>query len=338
MNSIIHADNLTKEYKRVIDCEKDNKFLKIVRRKYEILNAINSISFSIAEGEMVGYLGLNGAGKSTTIKLLSGILEPTKGEIKVMGMNPVKDRRLCTQNTSTIFGQKNQLWWDLPVWDSIEMARYMYNIPRNIFYESYEYIDRFLEISEIKHIPVRQLSLGQKMKANLCFALIHSPQILFLDEPTIGLDLLTKQQVHDCIKKMNNERGITMLLTTHDVSDIENLCKRVILIDKGEIRFDNSLKRLRNEYETSVATNIHFGTDENHAKIKKFLSDTVSEYIWREDNTVSIKMRPEDFMRCDMFKKLNEEFVISKVLPEDDGLSYVLTTIYKKLEKDNAYE
>lgn len=333
MTKIIEVMNLTKYYKqnavgsqRLID-----KLL--FRREYTIRCAIDDIGFSIEEGEMVGYLGLNGAGKSTTVKILAGILSPSKGIVRVLGLDPLRERKRCTKQTATLFGQKNQLWWDLPVWDSIELVKYLYAIPTATFNENYAYIDRYLNISEIKKIPVRQLSLGQRMRANLCFVLLHDPQIIFLDEPTIGLDILTKQQVHDCIKEMNNNKGTTMILTTHDVSDIENLCKRVMLIDQGRIVFDNSLEHLKNDFATNEGILIKLCEGTELKNVDRMLSDFSVKFEKKDNNEYLLHISRDAFWRSRLFSRLNESFAISSIMPVNESLNVVLTKVYESMGK-----
>lgn len=334
MGTIIEVNNLYKEYKQLKPSNTGSYLSKIgLHREYEIKKALENISFNIEEGEMVGYLGLNGAGKSTTVKILSGILAPTTGDVRVLGLNPLKERQKCAFHTATLFGQKSQLWWDLPVQDSLELARYMYCMTSSEYEGNYKYIDQYLDISEIKNIAVRQLSLGQKMRANLCFALLHNPKVLFLDEPTIGLDLITKQQVQDCIKTMNEERGTTLILTTHDVSDIESLCKRTILIDNGHIVFDDSLDALKKSYTNERGIQISFyslfdcQSFENALLMNKVSYEKISncEYL--------LDVSQQDFMRSSLFSYINANFPIMGITRADESLKIVLTKIYKGFEE-----
>ena len=332
MSMMIEVNNLHKEYRQIKTDDKGVLSKIGIKRKYEIKKALYNISFSVEEGEMVGYLGLNGAGKSTTVKILSGILAPTKGEVRVLGMDPMKDRKKCTYYTATLFGQKNQLWWDLSVWDSIELAKYMYGMNASTFNENYKYIDKYLEVSEIKDIAVRQLSLGQKMRANLCFSLLHDPKILFLDEPTIGLDLLTKQQIQDCITKMNQTRGTSLILTTHDVSDIESLCKRTILIDGGKIVFDDSLDKMKKFFSGEKGIIIIFDESEGSDKIMEFFLCQEIEFTIIKDNEYLLNVPQKDFMRSKLFETLNKTFLVVSIALIDENLQMILTKIYKSLE------
>ncbi len=338
MNKIIEVESLTKEYRRIIRSDKSLAEKIRFRKEYEVKKAIDNVSFNIEEGEMVGYLGLNGAGKSTTVKILAGILAPTSGKVNVLGIDPFLKRKECSKQTSTLFGQKSQLWWDLPVWDSIQLAKYLYSMSAADFWDNYNYIDKYLDISEIKNIPVRQLSLGQRMKANLCFSLLHNPKILFLDEPTIGLDILTKQQVHDCIKKMNHEKGTTMILTTHDVSDIESLCERVILIDKGRIVFDNSLEHLKKGFISDYGIVISFDECDRSDRIIKLLNEKEITYEKSAYNEFLVNIPHNVFFQSEIFTLLNERFSISSITPVNDSLNLVLTKVYESLGKKDKNE
>lgn len=230
--------------------------ISFFKREYKDVKAVDEISFSIEKGEIVGYIGPNGAGKSTTIKILSGILVPDKGECRVQGMIPWKNRREYVKNIGVVFGQRSQLWWDIPAEDTFDLLRDIYDIPEEEFQATKEDLIKRLNLSDIINIPVRQLSLGQRMRCEIAASLLHNPEILFLDEPTIGLDAVSKQVVRDFIKKLNKEKNTTIILTSHDMSDIKALAKRIVLIGKGKVLYDGSLKRLQNQYETQEYVSI----------------------------------------------------------------------------------
>ena len=229
------------------------------KRKYEYIDAVKDISFSIEKGEIVGYIGPNGAGKSTTIKMLSGILLPTAGNIKVNGFNPFKDRKKYVSNIGVVFGQRSQLAWDIPAEDTFDLLRDIYKLDDKRYQKNKEELIKLLNIEEIIKKPVRSLSLGERMRCEICASLLHNPKILFLDEPTIGLDAQSKKIVRDFIIKINKEKKVTVILTTHDMMDIDALAKRIILIGKGKILYDGSLDKLKNEYgsykKISIKTN-----------------------------------------------------------------------------------
>ncbi|WP_088105525.1 ABC transporter ATP-binding protein [Halalkalibacter urbisdiaboli] len=247
--TIIKVENLSKDYRlQVRDEGMLGAFRGLFNRKYEIKKAVKDISLQINEGEIVGYLGPNGAGKSTTIKMLSGILVPSSGKLEVNGIVPYQNRKEHAKRIGVVFGQRSQLWWDIPVSESLNLMKYMYNIPENQYRENIKTFQDYLNIDEFIQVPVRQLSLGQRMRADLCAALLHNPDILFLDEPTIGLDVVVKEKIRQFIKQINQERKTTVILTTHDMSDIEKLCHRVIVIDKGQMIYDGQLEQLKATY------------------------------------------------------------------------------------------
>ncbi|EOR27117.1 MULTISPECIES: ATP-binding cassette domain-containing protein [Bacillaceae] len=220
----------------------------LVSREHTIVHALNDVSFTINPGEIVGYIGPNGAGKSTTIKVMSGILVPDSGSCEIMGYTPWKDRVEYVKNIGVVFGQRSQLWWDVPVIDSFALLKDIYHIPDKEYDETLSLLIDTLELKDILHSPVRQLSLGQRMRCEIAASLIHNPQILFLDEPTIGLDAVSKIAVRNFIKKINKQKNVTVILTTHDMFDIEALCDRVILIGKGSLLYDGNLQELRNRF------------------------------------------------------------------------------------------
>lgn len=215
-----------------------------------IKKAVDDISFTIDDGEVVGYIGSNGAGKSTTIKMMTGILSPTKGECLVNGINPSKKRKENAQNIGVVFGQRTQLWWDLPLSESFTILKEIYNVSDADYKERMKFLDDVLQLSEFFDRPVRTLSLGQRMRADLGAALLHNPKVLYLDEPTIGLDLVVKDNIRAAIKEINEKYNTTVILTTHDIGDIEELCSRIIIIDAGKKIYDGSLEQLKDTYGT----------------------------------------------------------------------------------------
>lgn len=219
-------------------------------RKHRIVEALKDISFTVKEGEIVGYIGPNGAGKSTTIKVMSGILVPDKGTCSIMGHTPWKERTEYVQHIGVVFGQRSQLWWDVPVIDSFELLRDIYRIPEEMYRENLDQLTEMLALSDLLGVPVRQLSLGQRMRCEIAASLLHSPKLLFLDEPTIGLDAVSKLAVRNFIRRINRERGVTVILTTHDMSDIEALADRILMIGKGTLLYDGSLQELRERFGT----------------------------------------------------------------------------------------
>ncbi len=233
--------------------------------------AVDDISFTIPTGEIVGFIGPNGAGKSTTIKMMTGILIPDSGSISIEGLNFKKNRREIMMKTGVVFGQKSVLCWDIPVIDSLKLFKDMYRVSDDVFKENMEAFSDILGLDEFIRQPPRLLSLGQRMKADLAASLIYNPDILFLDEPTIGIDVLSKERIRQFIKKINEERHTTIILTTHDVSDIESLCEKMIIIDKGALIYDGTLPRLKSIYGTTdleeIIKKIYLAGEERNAKI-----------------------------------------------------------------------
>lgn len=220
-------------------------------REYEYIHALDDVSFTISDGEMVGYIGPNGAGKSSTIKILSGILTPEKGSCQINGLIPWKNRIQHVQNIGVVFGQRTQLWWDVPVLDSFELLKEIYRIDSHTYRRNLKQLTEMLHLSELLKTPVRQLSLGQRMRCEIAASLLHDPKILFLDEPTIGLDAVSKLAVRDFILQLNKEKHTTVILTTHDMQDIEALTNRVILIGKGQVLLDGTIEDIRGDFAST---------------------------------------------------------------------------------------
>ncbi len=214
-------------------------------RNYTRLKAVDSVTFTLRPGEMVGYIGPNGAGKSTSVKMLTGILVPTSGSVAANGFTPYRERMAYTRTIGAVFGQRTQLWWDIAVVESFRLVKRIYDVSDRDYEARMARFDEILEIKRYLHQPVRKLSLGERMRCDLVAALLHNPPLLFLDEPTIGLDLLAKESIREFLKEVNRDFGTTILLTTHDLSDIEELCSRLMIIDRGRILFDGPLAHLK---------------------------------------------------------------------------------------------
>jgi ABC-2 type transport system ATP-binding protein len=249
MSPIISVSNLQKHFK----VYKHHRGLggalrNLVSRQYQLVRAVDGVSFEVGAGELVGYLGPNGAGKSTTIKMLTGLLVPSGGELWVNGRAPWRERQTHVATIGAVFGQRTTLWWDLPVIESLDLLQHIYKIPPGRFRQNLARFRELLELDPFLHTPVRSLSLGQRMRADLCAALLHDPVLLFLDEPTIGLDVVAKERIRQFIRHANRQRGTTVILTTHDLSDVEKLCERVMIIDHGKLLFDGELATLRDRF------------------------------------------------------------------------------------------
>jgi len=247
---VIQVANISKSFKVA---KREAGFGRAVKalfsRQYELIQALDHLSFTIDDGEMVGYIGPNGAGKSTTIKIMCGVLTPDAGECVINGRVPWKDRLPHVREIGVVFGQRSQLWWDVPVGDSFELIRDIYGVNAKLYRSNLEQLTALLDLQELLQTPARSLSLGQRMRCEIAASLLHSPKILFLDEPTIGLDAVSKIAVRKFIKKLNSEYGTTVILTTHDMQDIEALAQRILLIGKGRILLDGSLAEMRKRFD-----------------------------------------------------------------------------------------
>lgn len=252
MGYMIEVEGLKKYYKIA---KRDKGLMQTMRglfkRKYEIRKAVDDISFQIKKGEIVGFIGPNGAGKSTTIKMLSGILYPDEGKLGVNGFVPYKQRKQYVKNIGVVFGQKTQLNWDLPLIESFELMKFIYKIPQEKYEENLHKFVKLLDMEDFINQPVRQLSLGQRMRGDIVAALLHSPEVVFFDEPTIGLDVVAKEKIRDFIKYMNKTEQTTIIFTTHDMQDIEKVCDRLIIIDSGKKVYDGSIDEIKTKYAYS---------------------------------------------------------------------------------------
>ena len=243
---------------------KGNSFLEyLFRRKYKQIEAVRDISFEISEGETVGLVGPNGAGKSTTIKMLTGVLTTSSGNIRVLGRDPFADRKENARQIGVLFGQRSQLWWDLPPEDTFQVLKRVYKIPETVYQENLQKYAEILGAQDFLRQPVRQLSLGQRMRAEILAVLLHNPRILFLDEPTIGLDVAVKKQIRNLLRVINRETGATILLTSHDMKDIDSVCDRMIVIDHGKLAVDDAVENVKKKYGTKETVEIEVEGDLN---------------------------------------------------------------------------
>ncbi|HPJ21384.1 MAG TPA: ATP-binding cassette domain-containing protein [Clostridia bacterium] len=258
----IKLDGLSKTYKVKVRGEGlKNTFKSLVKPEYKEVEAVKNVSFSVDEGEMLAFIGPNGAGKSTTIKMLTGILHPTAGQAEVLGFNPVKDRKKLSYQIGAVFGQKSQLSFHLPPLDSFRLLSSVYEIEKTEYEKRLARLTELLELEEFLDSPVRKLSLGQRVRCEFAASLLHGPRILFLDEPTIGLDVVVKHKIRDLIKRLNKEEGVTVFLTSHDAGDIENLCRRAIVIDHGTVAVDMSVKKMKYDYLNKKVVSLKFNAE-----------------------------------------------------------------------------
>ncbi|MFM9282363.1 ABC transporter ATP-binding protein [Paenibacillus jiagnxiensis] len=263
-------------------------FLDLFKREYREVAAVKDISFQIPQGEICGYIGENGAGKSTTIKMLTGILVPTSGRLKVGGYVPYEEREKFVRNIGVVFGQRSQLWWDIGVIESFQLLRKVYQVPEADFKRRLDELVERLQLQELLNRPVRKLSLGQRMRCELVAALLHNPSIVFLDEPTIGLDIVVKSEIREFLKDMNREHGTTILLTTHDLQDIEALCSRVIMLDDGRIIYDGGLDELKARWGTGREVQFQFGKPTAKALLEQWTAGMPLQ--WSAENDLEAKV------------------------------------------------
>ncbi len=277
---MIEVNKLKKHFKTFKKGEGLLESLKsVVKREHVVVKALDGIDFKINKGEIRGFIGPNGAGKSTTIKILSGILYPTGGEVTVNGFRPWHEREKYVKTIGVVFGQKQQIWLDLPSIDTFYLNKTIYDIPENTFKKNLNYFTKLFEIQDIINRPARQLSLGEKMKCELVSSLLHEPDVVFLDEPTIGLDIISKEKIRQFIKQVNKDKKTTFLLTTHDLDDIENLCKDIIIINKGKIVFDGALSKLKSDVLKTKQLEIKFSKPVDEYKVPKGIKiKSKSEY------------------------------------------------------------
>ena len=261
---MIHVENLRKEFKKTVkEPGLKGSFKSLFHPKTERIVAVNDISFHVPEGEVLGFIGPNGAGKSTVIKMLTGILTPTSGRCTINGKNPTENRKRYVKEIGVVFGQRTQLWWDLPLRETYGVLKEIYEVPEDSFKKRMSFLNEVLDLESFITSPVRTLSLGQRMRADIAASLLHSPKVLFLDEPTIGLDVVVKDNIRNAIHYINEHEKTTVILTTHDLADIELLANRIVMIDKGSNVFDGSISELKSKY--GQIRELNFDTDTKNA-------------------------------------------------------------------------
>ena len=291
-------------------------------REYEVIRAVDHVTFSIERGDLVGYIGPNGAGKSTTIKMLTGVLVPTSGYVETGGLVPYKHRQELARRIGAVFGQRSQLWWDLPLGESFRILKEIYGIPEGTYKHNMRIFSELVGLDELLNTPVRQLSLGQRMRGEMAAALLHDPEIVFLDEPLIGLDVVAKERMRQFIAEINARKGVTVLLASNDMSDVERLCKRIIIIDKGKLLYDGTiddLKRRHAPYRTLV---VHFGED--YPEIYADGAELVRRDGMRAWFRFSRAMNPQR-----LIADLSQRYLITDLSIEEPTLEEVIRGIYE---------
>ncbi|ALS28206.1 ATP-binding cassette domain-containing protein [Paenibacillus cisolokensis] len=298
----------------------------LFRREYTVVHALSDISFSIEPGEIVGYIGPNGAGKSTTIKVMSGILVPDSGTCTIMGYTPWRDRVRYVKRIGVVFGQRSQLWWDVPVIDSFELLRDIYDVPEREYRDTLDLLTETLDLKHIVNTPVRQLSLGQRMRCEIAASLLHNPSVLFLDEPTIGLDAVSKIAVRQFIRTINKEKGVTIILTTHDMNDIEALARRILLIGKGSLLYDGSLQELRSRFGTRKTITADYMERQEPLAIPG-----VSIVSWTPERAV-LSVDTEQVMMSEALTRLAEQVDLLDVAIDTQPIEDIIVQLYKEYQ------
>ncbi len=320
---MIEIKNICKTYHVVKKGEGIRGALKgLVKKEVKVIPAVSNLNFTINKGEIVGFIGPNGAGKSTTIKMMSGILTPTSGEILINGKNVNTHRKEVVQNIGVVFGQRSQLNWDLRLGESFELLRHIYRIPKSDYDEMLETMDKILGINELLDKPVRQMSLGQRVKGDLVAAMLHSPDVLFLDEPTIGLDIGSKYALRKFVREINEERGTTIILTTHDLGDIEQLCSRLIIINHGKLVEDGNLEEIIDEIAPYKTLVVEF-YDENIPECDK------CELILKEGNIAKYRFMKKEVTAARLIETLGSIYPIKDVSIEEAGIDDIIRIAYE---------
>lgn len=326
---MITVNNLSKVYRQP---KKDpglaGAIKHIVFPKYIEKIAVDNISMKIDEGEAVAYVGPNGAGKSTTIKMLTGIIQPTHGKVKVCGLEPAKNRMQNAKNIGVVFGQRSQLWLDVPIQESFMLSKEIYQIPDKDFRRQYDYLIDILELAEILYLSARKLSLGQRMRADLAMALLHNPRILFLDEPTIGLDIVVKRKMRDFIKTLNKELSTTILLTTHDLEDIEDICRRIIIINNGAIIYDGDIQCVKDKYAHKRTISIEMMHPLKEINASGFEADSDVTIVNTDEKNVNISFDKNKHSAVEILSIFSERHDIKDFQIKEPSIEEVITLMY----------
>lgn len=329
---MIKVENLTKNFKmRKKESGFKGAMKSLFSNEFEIKKAVSNISFEIDDGEVVGYIGANGAGKSTTIKMMTGILTPSSGKIMVNGIIPYKDREKNAKDIGVVFGQRTQLWWDLALSETFAILKDIYTIPDDLYNSNMKFLNKVLDLEEFISRPVRTLSLGQRMRADIAASLIHSPKILYLDEPTIGLDVVVKEKVRTAIKEINKKFGTTIILTTHDLNDIEELCKRIIIIDKGTKIYDGSLEDIKNKfgYMTTLKIKVKNKVEENLNLFESFNLDEEDLNYTLEDTNIIIHFNKNKLTSSDILYKIMKNLHVLDFTLNESSIEDIIKKIYR---------
>ena len=329
MSSIIEIKNVSKEFK-VLNRREGLKgsLMDLFSRDYKIVKAVDDISMTIEPGEIVGYLGPNGAGKSTTIKMMTGVLEPSSGEILVNGKIPYKNRTENAQQIGVVFGQRSQLWWALPLIESFKILKDIYMIPDSDYNNMLEFYKSLVDIDDLLHKPVRQMSLGQRTLSDILAAFLHNPAIVFLDEPTIGLDVSMKAKIRTIIKGLNKEKKTTVILTTHDMGDVDALCERIVIIDHGKMLYDNDIEHLKGFFGSYRTLKVRVD-DDLKVESEIIQGEFADLQVTSDDEWISILVDEDKIGVIDVFGTLQKTHKISDMQIEEISTEDVIKKIYE---------
>ena len=331
---MIYVDSVTKEFKKVVkDSGLKGSVKSLFNRKYDIVKAVDDISFHVPKGEILGFIGANGAGKSTTIKMLTGILTPTSGSIQINGQVPYKNRKKYVKEIGVVFGQRTQLWWDLALVETFSVLKQIYQVEDKAFNERMGLLNEVLELEDFIKSPVRTLSLGQRMRADLAASLIHNPKVLFLDEPTIGLDVAVKNNIRKAITQINEQEKTTIILTTHDLNDIESLCKRIVMIDKGKIMYDGSLTQMKSQFGKYREVNMSLFNNEQLEKLNFIANFKVEDddiKVNRSKEKITVTFNAEKISISDMLSYILANVSVKDLSVNDVNIEEIVCRMYGK--------
>lgn len=340
MDSIIKLEHVTKEFKVLNKREglKGN-LLDLFSKNYSTLTAVNDITLDVKPGEMVGFLGPNGAGKSTTIKIMTGVLEPTRGNITVNGRAPYKNRTKTAENIGVVFGQRTQLWWALPAIESFRILKDIYRIDDKTYRNNLEYFDKLVGAGELYHKTVRQMSLGQRTLCDILASFLHNPSVVFLDEPTIGLDVSMKSKIRELIKALNREKNTTVILTTHDMGDVDALCSRIVIIDKGTMLYDNNIEKLRVVFGAYRTVKVMFGENQNEdfgetalemeSYLKNEFPNVTSLSVSMDDKWIAILINEDEIPMMEIVNCIQKKRKIVDMLLQEISTESVIKKVYE---------
>lgn len=330
---MINVKDVRKEFKKTVkDPGLKGSIKSLFHKKTEVVKAVDGLSYHVDEGEILGFIGPNGAGKSTAIKMLTGILTPTSGEIEINGQIPYKNRKRYVKEIGVVFGQRTQLWWDLPLTETYTVLKEIYMIDDKKFKDRMEFLNEVLELESFIKSPVRTLSLGQRMRADIAASMLHSPKVLFLDEPTIGLDVVVKDNIRKAITQINKNDKTTIILTTHDLSDIETLCERIVMIDKGKMVYNGSLHKMKDTYGKMRELNLVLNDAKDMDKL-----DVVNKFHFEEDdfsiasqkNEVKLKFNSGKVSVAEMLDYVLNTVGVKDISVKDADIEEIIRRIYK---------